>query len=118
MFALHTPRARGALCASLLLEVGDVGPDACILPKIGAILAEGAHVHVVLEELHETSRPQHCEGVLDEVHANQSAVLLSKPEHDDFEARADDSVCARQISTVNGLRGRVLRTRGMRPTLL
>ena len=47
-------------------------------------------MHVVLEELHEPSLPQHGERVLDEVHAIQSAVLLyAQRQRDDVEAHAD-----------------------------
>ena len=66
MFAIHTPRARAAFGASFQLEVGDVAPYTCIFAELGTVLAEGAHVHVALEELHEPSLPQHREGVLDE----------------------------------------------------
>ena len=70
-------------------------------------------MHVALEELHEPSLPQHREVVLDEVHTIQSAIfLLSQREHDDLQTRADDFVGARQIANPDGLRGRVLRTRG------
>ena len=108
MFAIHTPRARAAFGASFQLEVGDVAPYTCIFAELGTVLAEGAHVHVALEELHEPSLPQHREGVLDEVHTIQSAIsLLSQREYDDLQTRAHDFVGARQIANPDGLRGRV-----------
>ena len=116
MFAIHTPRARAAFGASFQLEVGDVAPYTCIFAELGTVLAEGAHVHVALEELHEPSLPQHREGILDEVHTIQSAIsLLSQREYDDLQTRAHDFVGARQIANPDGLRGRVLRTRGGGP---
>ena len=73
-------------------------------------------MHVALEELHEPSLPQHREGILDEVHTIQSAIsLLSQREYDDLQTRAHDFVGARQIANPDGLRGRVLRTRGGGP---
>lgn len=70
-------------------------------------------MHVALEKLYEPSLPQHREGFLDEVHTIQSAIfLLSQREHNDVQTGANNPVSARQIANPDGLRGRVLRTRG------
>ena len=73
-------------------------------------------MHVALEKLYEPSLPQHREGFLDEVHTIQSAIfLLSQREHDVLQTRADDFSGARQIANPDGLRWRVIRTRGGGP---
>lgn len=82
VFTVNTPITRIVLCAPFEFKVSDIHQMAGCFEEFRSILAERAHVRVVLKEPHEPSLPQHGERFLDEVNAIQSAVpLLTRGEY-------------------------------------